>query len=46
MLEGMIRSWKRVFDKDGFDPENPSYPEREDLTEKQKDWVKRAWTIE
>jgi len=38
-----IRSWKKSFDK-GFDVENPSYPQRENITMNQKNYLRRAWS--
>ena len=41
--ERQISSWKKSFDPD-FDPENPSYPPRVDLSTRQKNWIRRMWT--
>jgi len=37
------RNWKKAFEP-GFDPEDPFYPQRMDLSQKQKGWLVRAWT--
>ena len=43
MSPDRVRNWKRAFEKD-FDVENPIYPKRIDLSMRQKNWIKRAWT--
>lgn len=36
------KSWKKAFEP-GFDPEDPTYKARVDLSERQKGWLVRAW---
>lgn len=42
MASKEIRSYKRAFER-GFDPEDPPYPPRVDISTRQRGWLRRAW---